>query len=176
MVLLRIYEVARRFSNNPNCHVLEGEEYEMTTVKKMLCVCLVLFAAMGLFGCGMLQQAVDNSDPESDQLLTSFFDALSSSDADAAFQLMFPGSVERADFDARWAVLTEDWGSSSDYIYQKMSVRTTISTDGKSVDNVYVLKRENLPDYAVSLSRAEKGGHTGITNLSIQILLVSFGG
>jgi len=142
----------------------------------MLCVCVVLLIGMGLFGCSVMQKAVDNSDPASDQLLTSFFDALNANDADAAYQLLFPGSMERADFDADWTVLTRDWKYSSNYTYQKQSVRTTISTSGKSVDNVYLVSREDRPDYIVSFSRAEKGGQSGITFIAVQIYLVSFGG
>lgn len=148
----------------------------MTTVKKILCISLVLVTAMGLFGCGMVRQAVDNSDPTSDQLLTAFFDAMNANDADAAYQLLFPGIMERADFDAKWTMLTRDWRLSSDYTYQKQSVRTSISTSGKSVDNVYIISRENEPDYIVSLSRAEKDGQSGITFIAVQIYLVSFGG
>lgn len=148
----------------------------MTTVKRMLCVCLVLFIGTGLFGCGMVQKAVDHSDPTSDQLLTAFFDALNANDADAAYQLLYPESMKLEDFDADWTVLTRDWKSSSDYTFKKQSVRTTISTSGKSVDNVYLVSREDYPDYIVSFSRAEKDGQSGITFVAIQIYLVSFGG
>jgi len=148
----------------------------MTTVKKMLCVCLVLLIGTGLFGCSMVRQAVDDSDPESNQLLTAFFDALNANDADAAYQLLFPGSMDRASFDESWTVLARDWKYSSDYTYHKQNVRTTISTSGKSVDNVYIVSREDCPDYIVSLSRAEKDGQSGITFIAIEIYLVSFGG
>lgn len=148
----------------------------MTILRKTLSVCLVLAAVMGLFGCSMMQQAVDSADPESDQLLTAFLDALGSNDANAAYQLMFPGSVDQSDFDDHWAVLTRDWGMSVDYTFQKVNVKTTISTGGKSVDNVYIVKRPNRYDYVINLSRAESGGQSGITYMAIEILLATFGG
>ena len=148
----------------------------MTTVKKCLCICLGVLIGTGLFGCGMVQQAVDDSDPESNRLLTAFLDALNANDADAAYQLLFPGIMDRSDFDESWTVLARDWKYSSDYTYQRQSVRTNISTSGKSVDNVYIVSREDCPDYIVSLSRAEKDGQSGITFIAIEIYLVSFGG
>jgi hypothetical protein len=148
----------------------------MTILKKTLSLCLVLIVVVGLFGCGMMQQAVDSADPESDQLLTAFLDALGSNDANAAYQLMFPGSVDQSDFDDHWAVLTRDWGMSVDYTFQKVNVKTTISTGGKYVDNVYIVKRPNRYDYVINLSRAESGGQSGITYMAIEILLATFGG
>ena len=84
--------------------------------------------------------------------------------------------MDRSDFDESWTVLARDWKYSSDYRYQRQSVRTNISTSGKSVDNVYIVSREDCPDYIVSLSRAEKDGQSGITFIAIEIYLVSFGG
>jgi len=147
----------------------------MKTFQKTMLIGLVLIALTGLFGCSMVQQVVDNADPESDRLLTSFLDALGENDSDAAYQLMFPESMEQADFQDQWTILTSDWGSSRDYTFQKMSVRTSISTDRKAVSNVYIVSRENQPDYVVSLARVETGGKSGITNLSIEILLATFG-
>jgi len=148
----------------------------MSILKKALSICLILVAVVGLFGCSMMQQAVDSSDPASDQLLTAFLDSLCANDADAAFELMLPGHMERADFDTHWAILLDDWGKHPDYSYQKIRVNISLSTDGKKVDNVYIVSRESEPDYIVSLSRAETGGQAGITYISIEILLATFGG
>lgn len=146
----------------------------MATIKKTMFVCLTLLVGMTLLGCGAMQQVVDSSDPESDQLLESFLDALLAGDADAAFMLMLPEHMERADFDASWATLLADWGKSPGYTYQKMRVNISISTNGKKVDNVYIVSREGEPDYIASLSRAETGGRSGISYFSVEIFLVSF--
>ena len=104
----------------------------MTILRKTLSVCLVLAAVMGLFGCSMMQQAVESADPESDQLLTAFLDALGSNDSETAYQLMFPGSVDQSDFNDHWAVLAGDWGMSVD-LYVSEGERKNNHFNGRQI-------------------------------------------